>query len=155
MSLPGPDAVIRTVAEQAVITSPVMTTVIVAPGSTTEQEYGLFEVRLSPGAPGALPHYHEGFSESFYVLSGRLAVRTGDLWTSAGSGDLVRVPRRGVHAFRPDGDDETRFLILFTPAGQPREEYFAEMAALADRDVPPTTAEIDAIALRHDQVNLR
>lgn len=150
-----PDGVVRLAADVPRIVSPGMTTVLLAPGSVTDEEYGLFEARLPAGSPGPVPHYHEGFSESFYVLSGRLAVRTGGRWTSAAPGDLVRVPRRGVHAFHPEGDDGARFLILFSPAGQPREEYFAEMAALATRDRPPTVEEIDELAARHDQVNLR
>jgi mannose-6-phosphate isomerase-like protein (cupin superfamily) len=151
---PHPAGVVRLRADQPRIETPNLTTVLTAPGSATGGEFGLFDCRIPPGALGPVPHYHEHFTESFYVLSGRLAVRTGDDRVTAGSGDLVHVPRRGIHAFHPSGDGEAHFLILFTP-GAPREEYFAEMAALQDRAEPPTTAEIDEIAARHDQVNLR
>jgi hypothetical protein len=37
---------------------------------------GGFESRTPAGGRGAIPHYHGGFSESFYLLSGRLALLT-------------------------------------------------------------------------------
>jgi hypothetical protein len=37
----------------------------VAPGSLTAGRYGLFRFDLAPGAGGASPHIHTGFSESF------------------------------------------------------------------------------------------
>lgn len=127
----------------------------VAPGTAVHGEFGLFEFSLPPGRQGALPHYHTGFSESFYVLSGRLAVMTGRDWRVAGSGDFVHVPAHGMHAFRtPDGDELVRFLILFVP-GAPRERYFRGLAEFGQREVPPTEAEVDQFALECDQVNMR
>lgn len=156
MSLPdfNRDGVVRHRRDQFRLVTPGLTTTLVAPGDTTGGEFGLFECVAPPGSPGAIPHYHQHFTESFFVLEGRLAVRTGDTWTTADSGDIVHVPRMGIHAFHPAGDAAVRFLILFTP-GVPRERYFADMAALHDRDTPPTEQEIDAIAAEHDQINLR
>jgi hypothetical protein len=45
-------------------------------------------------------------------------------------------------------------LILFTP-GIEREVYFADMADLYADDIPPTPEQIDAVARRHDQINIR
>ena len=109
---------------------------------------------MQPGGSGPGPHLHRTFSESFYVLEGALAVLSGREWTTAEAGDLVYVPRSGVHGFRSAGPDVgARFLILFTP-GIPREEYFEGLLALHADGRTPTTAEIDAFALRHDQLNL-
>ncbi len=127
----------------------------VATGRQTRGDFGLFEVTLQPGDPGAVPHLHRGFSESFHVLEGRLAVLDGDTWTTAGPGDLVYVPRSGVHAFRPADDDAgCRFQVLFTP-GAPREDYFRGMAELRAGGRTPTTEELDELAARYDQLNLR
>ncbi len=127
----------------------------VATGSQTRGDFGLYEYTLPPGAGGAMPHLHRTFSESFHVLEGQLAVLTGDEWTTAGPGDLVYVPRSGVHGFRAAGPDVgARFLILFTP-GIPREDYFTGLHELTTGGRTPTTAEIDAFALQHDQLNLR
>ena len=127
----------------------------IATGSQTRGDFGLYEFTLPPGAQGASPHLHRTFSESFHVLEGSLAVLTGEVWTTAEAGDLVYVPRSGVHGFRAAGPDAgARFLILFTP-GIPREEYFEGLVALHADGRQPTTEEIDAFALQHDQLNLR
>lgn len=127
----------------------------VATGSQTEGDFGLFEYVLRPGASGPGRHYHEGFSESFYVIEGALALLNDRERVVVRSGELAYVPRRGIHGFDNAGaDDPARFLILFTP-GVPREEYFDGLAALFADGRRPTVDEVDAFARRHDQVNLR
>ena len=127
----------------------------VATGAQTRGDFGLFEVTMAPGGSGPGPHLHRTFSESFHVLDGELAVLDGSAWTTASAGDLVYVPRSGVHAFRAAGPDVgARFLILFTP-GIPREDYFEGLLELYADGRTPSTEEVDAFALRHDQLNLR
>ena len=127
----------------------------IATGSQTRGDFGLFEVTMPPGGSGPGPHLHRTFSESFHVLEGSLDVLDGDRWTTAHAGDLVYVPRSGVHAFRAAGPDVgARFLILFTP-GIAREDYFTGLVELHAGGRTPSTAEIDEFALRHDQLNLR
>jgi len=127
----------------------------VATGSQTRGDFGLYEYTLPAGAGGATPHLHRTFSESFHVLEGSLDVLTGEEWTTAHAGDLVYVPRSGVHGFRAAGPDVgARFLILFTP-GIPRELYFEGLVELYADGRQPTTTEVDAFALKHDQLNLR
>lgn len=127
----------------------------VATGAQTRGDFGLFEVTMAPGGSGPGPHLHRTFSESFHVLEGSLAVLANDEWTTAHAGDLVYVPRSGVHAFRSVGPDVgARFQILFTP-GIPREEYFEGLLELHAGGRTPSTEEIDEFALRHDQLNLR
>jgi quercetin dioxygenase-like cupin family protein len=127
----------------------------VATGAQTRGDFGLFEVTMRPGGSGPGPHLHRTFSESFHVLEGSLAVLAGEEWTTAHTGDLVYVPRSAVHGFRAAGPDVgARFLILFTP-GIPREDYFEGLLALHADGRTPSHAEIDAFALRHDQLNLR
>jgi mannose-6-phosphate isomerase-like protein (cupin superfamily) len=127
----------------------------VATGGQTRGDFGLYEYVLPPGAAGATPHLHRTFSESFHVLEGSLAVLSGEEWTTVEPGDLVYVPRSGVHAFRAARPDAgARFLILFTP-GIARERYFEGLVELHADGRTPSTEEIDAFALRHDQLNLR
>jgi quercetin dioxygenase-like cupin family protein len=156
MTFPDPEAtwLPRASAEEVGSASSNLTR-FVAPGQDVHGEFGLFELAMPPGRPGPVPHYHTGFSESFYVVSGRLAVLTGREWRVAGSGDFVHVPPHGMHAFRtPDGDEQVRFLILFVP-GAPRERYFRGLAEFGRREVPPTAAEVDEFARGCDQVNVR
>ena len=127
----------------------------VATGAQTRGDFGMFEMTMPPGGNGPTPHLHRTFSESFLVLEGSLMVLGNDQWTTAHAGDLLYVPRSGVHAFSSAGPDiGARFLILFTP-GIPREDYFAGLLELHAGGRTPTTAEIDAFALQHDQLNLR
>lgn len=125
----------------------------IAPGSETEGEFGLFDGVLGPGE-GAVPHYHLGFSESFYLTAGELRIRVGDETRTISAGDFVYIPRRGVHVFRNDADVDARFLMLFVP-GVAREGYFRDLAEAFADGGQPTSAELDAIARRHDQTNLR
>jgi quercetin dioxygenase-like cupin family protein len=127
----------------------------VATGAQTRGDFGMFEMTMPPGGNGPGPHLHRTFSESFLVLDGSLNVLGNDRWTTVHAGDLLYVPRSGVHAFSSAGPDTgARFLILFTP-GIPREDYFTGLLELHAGGRQPTTAEIDAFALRHDQLNLR
>ncbi|MGY1712340.1 cupin domain-containing protein [Geodermatophilus sp. SYSU D00758] len=126
----------------------------VATGGQTRGDLGVFEATLPPGGGGPGPHLHRTFSESFHVLEGRLRVLDGSTWNTAGPGDFVYVPRSGVHGFTALEDEGCRFLILFTP-GAPREGYFEGMVALHEGGRTPSTEELDELAARHDQLNLR
>ncbi|MGY2084401.1 cupin domain-containing protein [Blastococcus sp. SYSU DS0539] len=124
---------------------------MVAPGAVTAGRFGLVEYRLGPHTPGAAPHYHRTFAESFYVLSGRLTLYVDGAWQTYRPGDFAIAHEQGVHGFRNDGDEPAAVLILFTP-GVAREAFFAEMAEIARREQPPTTEEMAALYARHDQV---
>jgi mannose-6-phosphate isomerase-like protein (cupin superfamily) len=126
--------------------------IFTAPGHVVGGGYGLFETSALPGRWGAIPHFHRGFTEAFWVISGRLAVMSGREWGVLGEGDFAHVPVNGVHGFHALGDEPARFLILFVP-GAPREEYFRGLAELFARGAGPE--EIDEFALTCDQVNLR
>jgi mannose-6-phosphate isomerase-like protein (cupin superfamily) len=125
----------------------------VAPGSVTAGRYGLFEYRMAPRSPGPRPHYHRTFSESFYVLEGRVAIFDGQRWGSFGVGDYAHVPEGGVHAFRNEGDEPAAFLILFAP-GIARERFFSELAEIRETGRVLSEEEWVAFYARHDQVNL-
>jgi quercetin dioxygenase-like cupin family protein len=124
-----------------------------ATGAVSEGDFGLFESELGPGANGPGPHYHQHFSESFYLLGGRLAISTETGLIVAESGDFVYVPRDAVHGFKNASDHEVAyFLILFSP-GIARELYFEGLIELRERGA--SIEEIDEFARFHDQVNLR
>jgi quercetin dioxygenase-like cupin family protein len=127
---------------------------MVAPGAVTKGRYGLVEYRVAARSAGAAPHYHQTFSESFYVLTGELTIYADGRWQPCRPGDYALVHETGVHGFRNDGDEETSFLILFAP-GIARENFFAEMAELRTRGRGPgemTPEERTAFYARHDQV---
>lgn len=118
----------------------------VAPGSETNGEFGLFEWRMEAREPGARPHFHKTFSESFYVLEGEVTLLDGDDWIKAGEGDFLYVPANRPHGFRNDSDAPVRMLLLFAP-GIPRERFFLEIGEA--KGLP--RAELEAFYARHDQ----
>jgi mannose-6-phosphate isomerase-like protein (cupin superfamily) len=122
----------------------------VAPGWLTKGQFGLFRWDMEPGAGGAQPHFHRTFSESFYVLSGNVALYDGASWVRASEGDFLYVPEGGVHAFRNDSGEPASMLILFSP-GKPREGYFEELAEIARTGRQLSDDEWTELLARHDQ----
>ena len=152
VSHPEPGTVVvRTLAEHPLVEAGSSALRMVAPGSETAGRFGLVEYRLAPRSPGAAPHYHQTFSESFYVLSGELTVYADGAWRPHSAGDFALVHERGVHGFSNDGDEPAAFLILFAP-GIAREHFFAEMAELRRSGRTLSPEEMTAFYARHDQV---
>ena len=100
-----------------------------ASGRSTGGSLTLIEVTIDGGPPR---HTHTREDESFYVLTGTLAVECGDDRFQAGPGSFVFLPRNLPHVFRSVEGPATALLIV-TPGGLDR--YFTELsAALAASD---------------------
>ncbi len=126
------------------------TTRFVAPGTATNGQFGLFEWHMQAHAGGPSAHFHRTFSESFYIMTGTVALFDGKAWVNATPGDFLYVPEGGIHAFRNDGDEPASMLILFAP-GAPREAYFRETAQIAATGRQLTGDEWTELFARHDQ----
>jgi mannose-6-phosphate isomerase-like protein (cupin superfamily) len=122
----------------------------VAPGYVTHGEFGLFRWEMAPNAGGPDPHIHHTFSESFYVLEGRVRLFDGASWAEAMAGDFLYVPKNGIHAFRNESEEPAAMLILFAP-GRPREEYFKALAENARVGRTMTDEERTVFLAEHDQ----
>ena len=143
---------VRTLADHPLVSNgPTSSLRMVATGSVTAGRYGLVEYHVAPHSAGAPPHIHRTFSESFFVLSGRLTVYHQGSWDPFGPGDFALVHEGGAHGFRNDGDEEAAFLILFAP-GIARENFFLEMAEIRRSGRTLTPEELTAFYARHDQV---
>jgi quercetin dioxygenase-like cupin family protein len=143
---------VRTVADHPLVTNGETSSLrMVVPGSATAGRFGLVEYHMTPRSAGAAPHYHQTFSESFYVLSGRLTVYHAGRWQPFGPGDFALVHEGGAHGFRNDGDDAASFLILFAP-GIARENFFLELAEIRREGRRLTSEQMTAFYARHDQV---
>jgi quercetin dioxygenase-like cupin family protein len=142
---------VRTLADHPLVSNgPTSSLRMVATGSVTAGRYGLVEYHVTPHSAGAAPHIHRTFSESFFVLSGRLTVYHQGSWDPFGPGDYALVHEGGAHGFRNDGDEEAAFLILFAP-GIARENFFLEMAEVRRSGRTFTPEELTAFYARHDQ----
>ena len=115
----------------------------------SEGEVGLFRWDASDERVQALPHFHRGISEAFFVLSGIFTFYDGEQWSESGAGDFHFVPKGGIHGFKND-HGAASMLMLFTP-GAPREEYFALLAERAAGRLNPTPEEWVEISAQHDQ----
>ncbi|MGW7079098.1 cupin domain-containing protein [Streptomyces sp. NPDC054866] len=100
--------------------------------ASTGGEFGLYKVDLAPKSPGPSTHFHKSISESFFVLSGEVQLYNGERWIAGGPGDFLYVPVGGLHAFKNDSDDPASMIMLFSP-GAPREEYFEQVAEMAQK----------------------
>ena len=130
MSHPEPGLVdVRPLADHPLTEAGAAALRMVAPGAVTAGRFGLVEYRLGPRSPGAAPHYHQTFSESFYVLSGELTLYAGGRWQPYRPGDFALAHERGVHGFRNDSDEPVSSLVPFTP-GVARAELSAAKAEL-------------------------
>jgi mannose-6-phosphate isomerase-like protein (cupin superfamily) len=159
MSYPGDSGEVsaryRPIAEvPSVVTRSGVNRRLIAPGSVTNEQFGLFEWNMPPHAGGPEPHFHKTFSESFYIISGTVRLYDGDGWIDARAGDFLYVPEGGIHAFRNDGDDAASMLILFAP-GVPRERYFEEVAEIDAAGRTLSYDEWTELFARHDQYRAR
>jgi mannose-6-phosphate isomerase-like protein (cupin superfamily) len=125
------------------------TSTVLAPPDATGGRYSLYRIDLAPGSPGAKPHWHTRFAESFTVLHGEVQLFDGTSWGTAVPNDHLFVPERGVHGFRNDSDEPAALLMMSTP-GVPREDYFEELLAVSGKDLSPE--QWTALYARHDQV---
>lgn len=116
-----------------------------ATGASTGGEFGLYRIDMPPNGKGPTEHFHKTMSESFFVLSGSVALYNGEKWIDGMPGDFLYVPIGGLHAFHNATDEPASLLLLFTP-GAPREGYFEGF-----RDLPGMTEEEKhEFFLRHD-----
>jgi mannose-6-phosphate isomerase-like protein (cupin superfamily) len=122
----------------------------VAPGSLTAGRFGLFRWDMPGRSGGARAHFHRTFSESFFVLAGRVMLFNGAAWSEAGSGDFLYVPDGGIHGFRNDFEEAASMLILFAP-GAPRERFFLELAEIGAAGRELSDEEWAEVYARHDQ----
>ena len=104
----------------------------------------IIEATVAPGG-GAPLHVHADLDDSFYLVSGRLAMRCGEQTFAVGPGGYVALPHGVPHTFRVVGDEpavmlqvhaDDSFLRFIRAAGRPA----------AARTLPPAgpPADLDA-----------
>lgn len=89
----------------------------------TNDQLGIYQIKLEAGAVGAQLHYHRFMDEVFIVNKGNVSIQTGKEICVAVTGTIVYVPRFTPHAFRNNHEEEAIITLIFTPAEQ-REGFF-------------------------------
>ncbi|MEX0626026.1 MAG: cupin domain-containing protein [Chloroflexota bacterium] len=143
-------AVYRQLATVPDLVGPTASMTFLAPGSLTRRQFGIFRRDMQPHAGGPDAHVHRTFSESFYILEGRVRMYDGRAWIEAKSGDFLYVPKGGIHAFKADSDEPASMLILFAP-GKARERYFRETEEIRTSGRKLTDRQWTELYARHDQ----
>jgi quercetin dioxygenase-like cupin family protein len=121
-----------------------------ATSAETENRFCCIECTVPPGS-GVPPHTHTHEDEAFYVLAGEITLDSADLDRPARlrPGAFFLAPRGRQHAFRNEGSEPARMLVVCTP-GAGIERMFREMDAAGRRSpgAPPAMPEIFSIAAR-------
>ncbi len=120
-----------------------------APGMKTV----VLEMTLPVGSSPPL-HVHHSLDDTWYILSGTMAVRCGNDVLVGGAGYWVSMPRGVPHTFRVVGDREARILLVHDNAsfrdlirelGAP-----ASLPTLPPHPVFPSPDDLARVAGSHD-----
>jgi quercetin dioxygenase-like cupin family protein len=108
----------------------------------------VFERFVPTGSKVPLPHSHDGFEETAYILEGTCAWTIDGETRESGPGESVCIRRGQLHGFENRGSEDVRFLAIATP-GVFGPAYFEEMAEVLAVGGPPDPAAIGAVMRRH------
>jgi len=116
---------------------------IKARAETTGGAFTCFENLVAP-KEGPPLHVHGREDEMWYILEGRFRFRADAEIFLAPAGSFVFIPRGTHHCLQNIGDEPSRILVMFTPAGM--ERFFERLAEL-----PPGPMDPDEYrAIAHD-----
>jgi mannose-6-phosphate isomerase-like protein (cupin superfamily) len=104
----------------------------------------IIEATVAPGG-GAPLHVHQDLDDSFYLVSGRLAMRCGEQAFAVGPGAYVGLPHGVPHTFRVVGDEPA--VMLQVHADDSFARFIREAGRpAASRTLPPggQPADLDA-----------
>lgn len=97
----------------------------------TYSESSFAWLSLDPVNTGVPPHVHPTQDEFIWVLDGVYTLYLDGEWTSAGPGDLVRMPKNIPHAYYNRGEEPAKSVFWVSPAGQ-LAHLFDELHNLTD-----------------------
>jgi quercetin dioxygenase-like cupin family protein len=107
---------------------------VLAGPAETSGIVSIYRWRMSPSSRGPAPHFHMTFSETFIVEEGEVAYFDGRAWRGLRPGDTAHAAAGDVHALRKERAEPATLLMALSP-GVPREEYFAQLATVNERDL--------------------
>ncbi|MEV6011931.1 cupin domain-containing protein [Streptomyces sp. NPDC051976] len=107
---------------------------VLADPAKTSGIMSIYRWRMSPSSRGPAPHFHTTFSETFIVEEGEVDYFDGRAWRTLRPGDTAHAAVGDVHALRKERVEPATLLMALLP-GVPREEYFAQLATVNERDL--------------------
>ena len=97
---------------------------------------------------GPIPHAHNAFDETIYVLRGRLLVAGDDKPQEAPVGSMFVAPRGQRHAFSNPHDTGAWVLGIWAQA-RPAIAFMRDVGAALSPDAPPDPDHLREICARH------
>lgn len=95
----------------------------------SNDQLGVYEIKLAPATIGARLHYHRFMDETFIVRKGTLTIDLPDGPVLAHEGAVVYVPRMTPHGFANQSSEEVIMNLIFNP-GQQREGFFRGLKSI-------------------------
>lgn len=92
-----------------------MSSLFLADGAETSNEYSISEWWLDPHQSGSGPHSHEENDDIFYVLEGTVTFILNGVSQDAPKGTFLRVPTGVVHDFENRTHSRAGFLNFYIP----------------------------------------
>jgi quercetin dioxygenase-like cupin family protein len=148
MLLPGQAHTVRPGEGRAVDLGVVSMRVLAAGEAVTGRSFTLAEFSGTGEGAWTVPHLHQGFEESFYVLEGRFTFKVGEERIEASPGTYILVPRGTSHTIEAATGGGV-FLTLMVPGGL--EEMFFELGTLPPNAIRDPVARA-AISARYDSI---
>jgi quercetin dioxygenase-like cupin family protein len=110
----------------------------------------MFECTVPADARVPVPHSHDAFEETIYVLAGVCTWTIDGETFELGPGDSVCIRRGQVHGFQNHGELDAKFLAVASP-GVFGRAYFQDLRQVvaAAAGGPPNPAEIIQVMTRH------
>ncbi|MFC4335546.1 cupin domain-containing protein [Salininema proteolyticum] len=120
---------------------------LLADAAQTSGHLSITRSSFPKGADGAPPHFHTKYTESLFVISGRLQVLVNESTEILEAGDFIHLPASTPHAFGATSDSDADVLAVFSPAAD-RFDYYR----LLERVVKGSAdaSEIPASSLEYD-----
>ncbi|GAA3011874.1 hypothetical protein JCM13580A_63020 [Streptomyces drozdowiczii] len=107
---------------------------VLAGPAETSGMVSIYRWRMSASSRGPAPHFHTTFSETFIVEEGEVDYFDGQAWRTLRPGDTAHAPMGAVHALRKERAEPATLLMALSP-GVPREDYFAQLATINEREL--------------------
>ena len=95
----------------------------------------MFEMTVQPNGRMPIPHYHESWDETIYVLTGKTTWRVDGRDIDLGPGETVFIKRGIVHGFNNRTQTPASCLCVLSP-GVLGPQYFKDMAGLLSAATP-------------------
>jgi mannose-6-phosphate isomerase-like protein (cupin superfamily) len=95
-------------------------------------DYDMVIGETPAGVSGPPPHYHEEFSELFFVLEGTMEFMVDGDIVKVKEGATVDLPPKSLHTFKNASEDQCRWVNIHSPKGF--LSFFKDMGIPAEED---------------------